>query len=59
MCPLIISTACGQYLAAFDYVSPIHVSKIPLFIDLSQIGLNGNPDATCMYRTSTSVLGIS
>ena len=29
MCPLIVSTACVQYFAAFEYVSPGYVSKFP------------------------------
>ena len=59
MWPLIVSTAYGQYLAAFEYVSPGHVSKLPLFIALSHIDLNGNPDAACMDCTSASTLGRS
>ena len=59
MCLLIVSTACGQYFAEFDYVSPGHVSKLPLFIALSHVDLTGNPDVACMYRTSASTLGRS
>ena len=33
--------------------------KIVLFISLSHVDLTGNPDATCMYRTSASTLGTS
>ena len=57
MCPLIVSTARGQYFAAFEYVSPDHVSKIPFLIDLRHVDLTGNPAAACMYRTSASTLG--
>ena len=59
MCPLIVSTARGQYLAALEYVSPGHVSKFPLFIALSHHELTGNPDSACMYCTSASTLGRS
>ena len=59
MCPLIVSTARGQYLAALEYVSPGHVSKFPLFIALRHVELTGNPDYACMYRTSASTLGKS
>ena len=59
MCPLIVSTARWQYLATLEYVSPGHVSKFPLYITLSHVDLTGNRDATCMYCTSASALGIS
>ena len=56
---MIISTARGQYFAAFEYVSPEHVSNFPFFIYLSHVDLTGNPDAACMYPTSASTLGRS
>ena len=59
MCPLIVSTECGQLFSAFEYVSPDHVSKLPFFTALSHMYLTGNPDAAWMYRTSASTLGIS
>ena len=59
MFPLIISTACGQYFAVFEYFGSGHVSKFPSFIALSHVDLTGNPSATCMYRTSASTLGRS
>ena len=58
MCPFIISTACGKYLATFEYVSPGHVPNFPLCISRSHVDLFGNPDAACMYRTSDTTLGI-
>ena len=57
MCPLIFSTACGKYFAAFEYVSPGYVSKCSFLIALSHIYLTGNPTTACMYHTSVSTLG--
>ena len=57
--PLIVSTVCGKYLAALEYVNPGHVSKFPFLIDLSHVYLTGNPAATCIYRTRASMLGRS
>ena len=59
VCLLIVSTARGQYFAAFEYFSPVYVSKFSFFIVLSHVELTGNPDAACMYRTSSSTPGIS
>ena len=59
MCPFIVSTACGKYLAAFEYVRPVHISKFPRFISLIHVDLTGNPDDACMYRTSDSIVGRS
>ena len=59
MCSFVVSTSCGKYLAAFEYVRPGHVSEFPLFIALSHVDLIGNPYAACMYHTSASPLGIS
>ena len=59
MCYLIISTARGQYFAAFEYVSTDHVSKFPLLINLSHVYLTGNPASACMYCTSDYTLGRS
>ena len=59
MCPLIVSNACGQYFASFEYSSPGHVSKFPFLIYLSHVDLTGNPTTACMYRTSASTLGRS
>ena len=59
MCHFIVSTARGKYLAAFEYVSPGHVSKFPLFIALSHVDLTGDPDTAFMYLTSASTLGRS
>ena len=55
----IVSTARGKYLVAFEYVSPGHVSKFPLFIALNHVDLTGNPDAACLYLTSASTFGRS
>ena len=57
MRPFIVSTARGKYLAAFEYVRPGHVSKFPFFIALDHVDLTRNPDAACMYLTSSSTLG--
>ena len=57
MCPLIFSTAWGQYFAVFEYVSPGHVSKFSFLIALSHVDLPGNHTAACMYRTSASTIG--
>ena len=46
-------------MSAFEYVSPGHVSKFPLFISLSHVDLTENPDAACMYLTIDSTLGRS
>ena len=59
MFPLVVSTACGKYLDAFEYVSPGHVSTFPLYIALSHVELAENPDHACMYLTSASALGRS
>ena len=57
--PLIVSTACGQHFAAFDYVNTGHVAKFPFLIDLSHVDFTGNPAAACMYRARASTLGRS
>ena len=59
MCPFIVSTSRGQYLAVFEYVRPGYVSKFPLFIALSHVDLAGEPDAACMRCTSAYTLGRS
>ena len=59
MCTLIVSTACGKYFAALEYVSSGHVSKFPFLFALSHVDFTGKPVATCMYRTSASTLGRS
>ena len=45
ICPLMVSTVHGQYFAEFEYVSPGHVSKLPLLIALSHVELTGNTAA--------------
>ena len=57
--PLRVSTDCGQYFAAFEYVSPGHVAKFPFLIALIHVDFTGNPAAACMYLTRASELGIS
>ena len=57
MCPFINYTHRGQYLAAFDYVRPVYVSKYPVFIFLRHVDLTGNPDAACIVCISASTLG--
>ena len=59
MCPLIVSTARGQYFAPFEYISSVHVSKFPFLIYLSRLDLTGDPAAICMYFTSASKIGRS
>ena len=59
MCPLMVSTAQGQYLAEFEYFSSVHVSNFSFLIALSHVELTGDPTAACMYRTSASTLGRS
>ena len=54
-----VSTDCGQYFAAFEYVSPGHVVKFPFFIDLSHVDFAVNLAAACMYLTRASKLGRS
>ena len=56
---MIVSTARGEYLALFEYVTPGKLSKFPLIAALSHVDLTGNPDDAYMYRTSDSMLGIS
>ena len=55
--PLRVSTDCGQYFAAFEYVSPGHVAKFPFLVSLSHVDFTGNPAAACMYLTRASKLG--
>ena len=57
--PLRVSTDCGQYFAAFEYVGPIHVENFPFFITLSHVAFTGNQAAACMYITRDSKLGRS
>ena len=57
--PLIVSTACGQYLSVLWYVNPGHVAKFSSFIALSHVYLTGNPSVVCMYRARASILGRS
>ena len=59
ICPLIVSTARGQYFAALEYVNPVHVENFPFLISLSYVYFTGNPDAACMYCTRDSTLGRS
>ena len=59
ICPLSVSIYCGKYLAAFKYVKPGQVSKLPAFMDFSQVDLIGKPAAACRNLTSASTLGIS
>ena len=59
ICPLIVSTACGHYLAAFEYVNPGHVSKFPFLIALSYVDLTGDPASTFIYQTRASMIGRS
>ena len=56
ICTLMISTVCGQYLAALEYVNPGHVSKFPFFIALSHVDLTGSPAGACIYLTRASIL---
>ena len=55
--PLRVSTDCGQYFAAFEYVSPGHVANFPFLISLSHVDFTGNPAAACMYLNRDSKLG--
>ena len=55
--PLRFSTDCGQYFAAFEYVSPGHVAKFPFLIVLSHVDFAGNPDAACMYLVRAYKIG--
>ena len=57
ICPLRVSTDCGQYFASFEYGSPGHVAKFPFFIALSHVDFTVNPAAACMYFTRASKLG--
>ena len=57
MWPLRVSTDCGQYFAAFEYVSPGHVAKFPFLIALIHVDFTGNPAAACMYLTRASKIG--
>ena len=57
ICTFIVSTVCGQYLAALVNVNPGHVSKFPFLIDLIHVDLIGNPAAVCIYLTRSSMLG--
>ena len=54
--PLMVSTACGKYLDALEYVNPGHVSGFPFLIALSHEDLTGNPSAACIYRARSYML---
>ena len=54
--PLSFFIDCGKYLAAFEYVKPVQVAKLPAFMDLSQVDLIEKLAAKCRYLTSASTL---
>ena len=59
ICPFIVSTACGKYLAELVYVNPGNVSKFSFLVALRHVDLSGNPASACIYWTRASILGRS
>ena len=59
ICPLRVSTDCGQYFAAFEYFSPGHVAESTFFIAIRYVYFTRNPAGTSMYFTRASKLGKS
>ena len=57
--PFMVSLLVRQYFEAFLYVSPVHESKLPSLIDLSQVSLTRNPAAAWEYRIRASTIGRS
>ena len=57
--PLMLSTACGKYLDALEYVNPGHVSKFSFLIASSHVDFTGNPAAACIYLTRSSMIDSS
>ena len=54
-----VSIDCGKYLAAFEYVTPGQVEKLPYFVAISQVCLIRKLADACRYLMSASMIGIS